>query len=157
MTKKISKFISFKEATHSNYAKENGISNKPKEEHITNMELLAEKVFEPLREWVGEPIKVNSMFRSEKLNTALRGSHTSSHLKGQAMDITSLGGKSNLEMFYYIVENLDFDQLIWEYGKEPKWLHVSYKSEKENRNQILKILRGSRYMILDKNKICKNC
>ena len=157
MTKKISNFISFKEATHSNYAQENGISNKPKAEHIKNMEVLAEKVFEPLREWVGYPIKVNSMFRSEELNTALRGSHNSSHLKGQAVDITSLGEKTNLEMFYYIVENLDFDQLIWEYGEQPKWLHVSYKSEKENRNQILKILRGSRYMILDKNKICKNC
>jgi len=156
MTKKISKFISFKEATHSNYAKENSISNKPKAEHITNMELLAEKVFEPLREWVAHPIKVNSMFRSKELNTALRGSYTSSHLKGQAVDITSLGGKTNLEMFYYIIKNLEFDQLIWEYGEEPKWLHVSYNSEKENRNQILKVLRGSKYIILDKNKICKN-
>ena len=155
--KKISNHISFKEATHSNYAKENGISNKPKAEHIKNMELIAEKVFEPLREWVDSPIKVNSMFRSEELNTALRGSNNSSHLTGNAIDITSIDGKSNLEMFYYIVENLDFDQLIWEYGTEPRWLHVSYKSEKENRNQILKVLRNSKYYVLDKNNFCKNC
>ena len=135
--KKISKHISYKEATHSNYAKQYKIANKPSDEHIENMELLAEKIFEPLREWVDAPIRVNSMFRSEKLNTALKGSSkTSSHLKGQAMDITSMGGKSNLEMFHWIKDNLDFDQLIWEFGSEPKWLHVSYNKDK-NRKQVL--------------------
>lgn len=140
--KRISKHISYKEATYSNYAKKYKIANKPNEEHIENMELLAEKVFEPLREWVGCPIRVNSMFRSEKLNTALKASKNSSHMKGQAMDITSMSCgkddcKSNLDMFHYIKDNLDFDQLIWEFGSEPKWLHVSYNNEKDNRKQVL--------------------
>ena len=145
--KKISKHISFKEATHSNYAKQFKITNKPKPEHIINMKILAEKVFEPLREWVGSPIKVNSMFRSEKLNTALKGSYTSSHLDGKAIDITSIDGKTNLEMFHYIKDNLDFDQLIWEYGTEPKWLHVSYENEKDNRKQVLVIKKRGVYHI----------
>ena len=143
--KKISKHISYQEATHSDYAKRNKISNKPKAEHIENMELLAEKVFEPLREWVEAPIKVNSMFRSLELNSALKGAVRSSHLTGNAMDITSIGGKSNLEMFHYIKDNLDFDQLIWEFGAEPKWLHVSYESEKENRKQVLVTKRKGKY------------
>jgi len=134
--KKISKHISYKEAVGSNYAKQYGIKNKPDDEQVENMQLLAEKVFEPLREWVDAPIKVNSMFRSLELNSALKGSKTSSHLKGEAMDITSMGGKSNLEMFHYIRKALDFDQLIWEFGKEPKWLHVSYNKDK-NRKQVL--------------------
>jgi hypothetical protein len=134
--KRISKHISYKEAVGSNYAKQKGISNKPNEEQVENMKLLAEKVFEPLREWADAPIKVNSMFRSLELNTALKGSKTSSHMKGEAMDITSMGGKSNLEMFHYIKDNLEFDQLIWEFGKEPKWLHVSYSPVK-NRKQVL--------------------
>ena len=134
--KRISKHISYKEAVGSNYAKQYGIKNKPNEEQVENMKLLAEKVFEPLREWVDAPIKVNSMFRSLELNTALKGSKTSSHLKGEAMDITSMGGKSNLEMFHYIKDNLCFDQLIWEFGKEPKWLHVSFNKDK-NRKQVL--------------------
>ena len=134
--KKISKHISYKEATGSNYAKQNGIKNKPDDEQVENMQLLAEKVFEPLREWVDAPIKVNSMFRSLELNSALKGSKTSSHMKGEAMDITSMGGKSNLEMFHWIKDNLDFDQIIWEFGKEPKWLHVSYNKDK-NRKQVL--------------------
>ena len=139
--KRISKHISYKEAVGSNYAKQKGIKNKPNEEQVENMKLLAEEVFEPLREWVGCPIRVNSMFRSLELNTALKGSKTSSHMKGEAMDITSMACgkencKSNLDMFHYIKDNLDFDQLIWEFGKEPKWLHVSYNKDK-NRKQVL--------------------
>jgi len=134
--KRISKHISYKEAVGSNYAKQKGIKNKPNEEQVENMKLLSEEVFEPLREWVDAPIKVNSMFRSLELNTALKGSKTSSHMKGEAMDITSMGGKSNLEMFHYIKDNLCFDQLIWEFGAEPKWLHVSYNKD-NNRQQVL--------------------
>ena len=116
--KRISKHISYKEAVGSNYAKQKGIKNKPNEEQVENMKLLAEKVFEPLREWVGCPIRVNSMFRSLELNTALKGSSktTSSHMKGEAMDITRMACgkencKSNLEMFHWIKDNLEFDQL----------------------------------------------
>ena len=139
--KRISKHISYKEAVGSNYAKQYGIKNKPNEEQVENMKLLAEKVFEPLREWVGCPIRVNSMFRSLELNSAIKGSSTSSHMKGEAMDITSMACgkencKSNLEMFHWIKDNLEFDQLIWEFGSEPKWLHVSYNKDK-NRKQVL--------------------
>jgi len=152
--KRVSKHISYKEATHSDTAKKYKIANKPSSEEIENMELLAEKVFEPLREWVGGPIRINSMFRSLKLNTVLNGAPQSSHMKGQAFDITSMGGKTNLEMFYYIKDKLSFDQLIWEYGNEPKWLHVSYVNEKENRNQILVIKRAGVYRTWSE---CKNC
>ena len=109
------------------------------------MELIAEKVFEPLREWVAAPIKVNSMFRSPELNTAIKGASRSQHMNGQAIDLTSMGGKTNLEMFHYIKDNLDFDQLIWEFGAEPKWLHVSYVSEKENRKRVLVTKRKGKY------------
>ena len=139
--KRISKHISYKEAVGSNYAKQHGIKNKPNEDQVENMKLLAEKVFEPLREWVGCPIRVNSMFRSLELNTALKGSKTSSHMKGEAMDITRMACgkencKSNLDMFHWIKDNLEFDQLIWEFGAIPKWLHVSYNKDK-NRQQVL--------------------
>ena len=139
--KRISKHISYKEAVGSNYAKQKGIKNKPNEEQVENMKLLAEKVFEPLREWVGCPIRVNSMFRSKELNSAIKGSSTSSHMKGEAMDITRMACgkencKSNLDMFHWIKDNLEFDQLIWEFGSEPKWLHVSYNKDK-NRKQVL--------------------
>lgn len=144
-TKNISEHISYKEAVNSNYAKKHKIENIPSKEHIKNMKLLAENVFEPLREWVGGPIKINSMFRSEDLNTRIKGSLTSSHLEGQAMDITSMGKKTNAEMFYWIKDNLEYDQLIWEYGrKNPEWLHVSFNSAK-NRKQTLVIKTVGQY------------
>tara|TARA_R110000764_G_scaffold43738_1_gene98394 strand:- start:68 stop:514 length:447 start_codon:yes stop_codon:yes gene_type:complete len=145
--KKISKHISYKEGINSNYAKEHKIENKPNDEQLENMQLIAEKVFEPLREWVGGPIKVNSFFRSEKLNTGIKGSLTSQHLKGQAIDLTTMGLKTNLEIFNYIKDNLDFDQVIWEYGrKNPVWIHVSYKA-KNNRKQALVIREVGQYKI----------
>jgi hypothetical protein len=105
------------------------------------MKLLAEKVFEPLRKWVGGPIKVNSFFRSEVLNESIGGASSSQHCKGQAIDIDDVyGKKTNADMYHWIQTNLDYDQMIWEFGTDmqPNWIHVSYVSEEKNRNKCLK-------------------
>ena len=140
----ISKHISYKEATRSNTALRRGIENIPDVEELENMKLIAEKVFEPLRKWVGGPIKINSFYRSPELNVAIGGSKKSQHCHGQAIDIDDVFGyKTNYEMFEYIRENLDFDQLIYEFGTNdnPDWIHVSYVSKKENRNRVLRAIR----------------
>jgi len=137
----ISDHITYAEAIHSNTAKRKGIDNTPSETQVEAMKLLAEKVFEPLREWVGGPIKVNSFFRSEALNEAIGGSATSQHCKGQAIDIDDVyGRKTNADMYHWIQMNLDYDQMIWEFGTDtqPNWIHVSYVSEEKNRNKCLK-------------------
>ncbi len=137
----ISKYISHKEAIKSNTAKRLGIENEPNKEQLKNMKLLAEKVFEPLRLEVGGPIKVNSFFRSPELNKAIGGSSKSQHCHGQAIDIDdTFGVKSNAYMYYFIKSELEFDQMIWEFGdnSNPDWVHVSYVSEQENRNRCLK-------------------
>ena len=137
----ISKHISLKEATKSNTAERLGIDNFPDSDALINMQTLAENVFEPLREFVGGPIYVSSFYRSKKLNTAIGGSKNSQHCKGQAIDIDDIySGATNAEMFEYIKSNLNFDQLIWEFGDEhnPSWIHVSYVSKESNRNRILK-------------------
>ena len=138
---KISRNITYAEAIHSNAAKRKGIDNTPNPAQVENMKVTAEKVFQPLREWVGGPIKVNSFFRSPELNTAIGGSKTSQHCKGQAIDIDDVYGyKTNSEMYHWIKENLSFDQMIWEFGTDtqPNWVHVSYVSEENNRNRCLK-------------------
>ena len=137
----ISKHISHKEGVYSITATRLGVDNTPNDEQLKNMELVAEKVFEPLREWVGGPIKINSFFRGLPLNTAIGGSKKSQHMKGQAMDIDdNYGHATNAEMYYWIKENLDFDQMIWEFGDddEPNWIHVSYVSPEDNRNRCLR-------------------
>ena len=150
----ISKHISYKEGTYSNTATRLGIDNTPNDDQLTNMELVAEKVFEPLRNRVGGPIKINSFFRCPKLNTAIGGSHKSQHCKGQAMDIDDVFGRcTNAEMYHFIKDNLDFDQMIWEFGDDdnPDWVHVSYVSEEDNRNRCLKAYREdgkTKYMVI---------
>ena len=150
----ISEHISYKEGVYSITATRLGVENIPNDEQLNNMELLAEKVFEPIREWVGGPIKVNSFFRGLKLNTAIGGAKSSQHMKGQAIDIDdTFGLATNAEMYHWIKENLDFDQLIWEFGDDdnPNWLHVSYVAKEDNRNRCLKAYKEqgrSKYMVI---------
>ena len=137
---RISKHITYKEATRSVTALRLGIENKPSEYELQNMELIAEKVFEPLREAVNGPIKINSFYRSEELNKAIGGSSRSQHCQGRAIDIDDFYGYvSNSYMYYYIKDNLDFDQLIWEFGTDtnPDWVHVSYVDSDSNRKRCL--------------------
>jgi len=141
----ISKHVSYKEGVYSTTATRLGIDNTPSDDQLHFMELIAEKVFEPLRKWVGGPIKINSFYRSPELNTAIGGSTKSQHCKGQAMDIDdTLDKVTNAEMFNWIKENLDFDQMIWEFGDDdnPNWVHVSYVSEEKNRNRCLRAFKS---------------
>ena len=136
----ISKHISNKESVYSRTALRRSIDNTPTEEHKENMIKLAEEVFEPLRAYVGGPIKINSFYRSPKLNKAIGGSSKSQHCHGQAIDIDDTYGRmANAEMFKFIRENLDYDQMIWEFGSDdnPDWVHVSYVSKQDNRNRCL--------------------
>ena len=112
--KNISNHISYKEGTHSNTATRRNIDNIPNDYQLANMNAVALNIFEPLREWAGGPIKINSFFRSPELNKAIG-----------------------------IKENLNFDQLIWEFGNDtnPDWVHVSYVSNDQNRNRCLKAER----------------
>ena len=137
---KISDHISYKEATRSNTALRRGIDNIPDVEELENMKLIAEEIFEPLRKWVGGPVKINSFYRSPELNVAIGGSKKSQHCHGQAMDIDdTYGHRSNASMFKHIRYHMDFDQMIWEFGddKNPAWVHISYVSEEKNRNRCL--------------------
>ena len=150
----ISKHISNREGVYSRTAERLDINNVPNDDQLRLMEIVAEKVFEPLREWVNGPIKINSFFRCKKLNTAIGGSRSSQHMKGQAMDIDdTFGVVTNSDMYNYIKNNLDFEQLIWEFGDDdnPNWLHVSYVSPEKNRNRCLKAYREqgkSKYMVI---------
>ena len=138
---RISEHVSYREATKSNTATRRGIDNTPSDYEITNMVGVAENIFEPLRKWVGGPIKITSMYRCEELNRAIGGSSRSQHCEGRAMDLDdTFGYKTNKEMFEYIRENLNFDNLIYEFGDDnnPDWIHVSYISDDENRNRVMR-------------------
>lgn len=142
----LSKHLSLAEVTRSDSAKRNGISNEPTPAHLENFKLLAEKVFEPIREHFKVPIHISSGYRSLALNKKIGGSLTSQHCSGEAIDIDmdgSASGVTNAQVFKYIKDNLNFDQLIWEFGtsSNPDWVHVSYESTGKQRKQILKAVK----------------
>lgn len=142
----ISKHLALAEVIRSETAKRNGISNMPTEQHIANFKILAEKIFEPIREHFGFPIHISSGYRSKELNSCIKGSLTSQHCSGEAIDIDMDGsgnGVTNKMVFDYIKANLNFDQLIFEFGNEtnPDWVHVSYESTGKQRKQVLKAVK----------------
>ncbi len=149
----ISKHISNKEGVYSRTALRRGIDNIPTKDHEKNMVELAENIFEPLRMYVGGPIKINSFYRSPELNKAIGGSGKSQHCNGQAIDIDDTFGRmTNAEMFRFVKDHLDFDQMIWEFGDDenPNWVHISYVG-KENRNRCLKAYKEkgkTKYMVI---------
>jgi hypothetical protein len=151
---KVSKYVTLNEVTHSNTAKANGYDNNPSEAQLELIKAAAEEVFDKLREHSGGPIKINSVFRGEQLNTAIKGSKSSQHCVGldpsknsfgAAFDIDDyywtrdLNHMNNTEMGDWIRENCDFDQLIYEFPVNgyPKWIHFSYRPDGQNRKQVL--------------------
>ncbi len=151
----LSKHVSLHEGVYSITAERLGIKNDPTDDHLLNMITISEKVFEPLRKHVGGPIKINSFYRGPELNKAIGGSSKSQHCNGQAIDIDdTFGHATNAEMYKWIKENLDFDQMIWEFGTEdnPNWVHISYVSEDKNRNRCLKAYKDefnkTKYMVI---------
>lgn len=154
---KISKHISYKEAIRSTTAKRYNIDNTPNDFQLANMKLVAENCFEPARNHFDHPLFVSSFSRSLLLNNhrKIRGSKSSQHMSGvytkleeSAIDIDNdvySTGPTNSEIFHWLKDNVEFDQLIWEYGNddEPAWVHVSYRKG-ANRGQVLIAYRNSK-------------
>lgn len=144
----ISDHITYAEATKSQTAIRKGLDNKPDAGQLADMKYIANKVFEPLREAMGnKSIAINSFFRSAEVNRSIGGSSSSQHCKGQAMDIDGdvYGGVKNSDIFNYIKDNLQFDQLIWEFDNngEPSWVHVSLNPAGQNRKQCLEAYKDN--------------
>jgi zinc D-Ala-D-Ala carboxypeptidase len=147
---KLSEHLSLSEVIRSESAKRNGISNMPTAEHIENFKILATKVFEPIREHFGVPIRISSGYRSAELNKCVGGSTTSQHSSGEAIDIdqdqTTI---TNKQVFDYIKDNLTFDQLINEFNYA--WVHVSYKANGKQRGEVLeayKVGKVTKYRLI---------
>jgi zinc D-Ala-D-Ala carboxypeptidase len=140
----LSKHFELAEFTRSSTAKRAGISNMPTDAHLENIKLLCEKILEPIRVHFARPIILSSGYRSPALNRAVGGSSSSQHCSGEAADIDMDGTNvTNAQIFNYIKNNLEFDQLIWEFGTDsnPDWVHVSYESNGRQRKQILRAVK----------------
>jgi hypothetical protein len=141
------KYFSIKELCQSEVAEKYGIDNTPSEEAKSNMENLIVVVLDPCREKYGNPINVNSGYRSRRLNAEVGGEDTSDHLTGEAADITGGSVEENRKIFKILVENGKFDQLIWEKGGQ--WIHVSWRGD--NSRHIMLEFKNGNYRRIDSN------
>ena len=143
----LSENLTLAEVIKSSTAKRLGIDNTPTDQHLENLKLVAKHIFQPIREHFNKPINVSSGYRSKALNDATPGSSaTSQHCSGEALDLDQDSMNTdvtNKMVFEFIKNNLNFDQLIWEFGTDqnPDWVHVSYESTGRQRKQILKAVR----------------
>jgi hypothetical protein len=149
---KLSENLSLAECLKSKTATRLGINNEPDDEWVVeNLKSVAERVFQPCRDHFGVPIYVSSGYRSPDLNRAIGGSLRSQHMEGRALDLDCdvYGSVTNSELFKYIRENLEFDQMVWEFGDDdnPNWVHVSYVHGGHNRKRCLRARRD------DNNKV----
>lgn len=145
---RLSKNLTLNECLRSGVAERLGIDNVPDDEWVVeNLRQIAERVFQPCRDHFGSPLYVSSGYRSPELNRAIGGSKRSQHVQGRALDLDAdvFGGFSNAELFHYIKDNLEFDQMVWEFGDgdNPSWVHVSYVHDGPNRKRCLEAYRDT--------------
>lgn len=136
---KLTTNLSLAEVTYSATALRKGIANEPTVNHLINLKAVAENIFQPCRNHFGKPLRVTSGYRSKELNKAIGGSNNSQHSKGEALDMQSTEGYTNRDLFMFIKDHLEFDQLIGEFPDdmgEFAWVHCSYKAE-GNRGEVL--------------------
>ena len=143
---KLSEHFSVWEFERSQTAKRLGLNNSMTEEHKENAKALCINILEPLRKHLNMPIKISSGYRGKELNKAINGASTSQHCKGEAVDIDMDGyyGTTNYQIFHWLLNNVDFDQMIYEFGTDtnPDWVHISYsKSKTKQRNEVLRAVR----------------
>lgn len=135
----LTKNFTLAEMTKSETALRHGIDNTPGEQEMSALRVLAEKVLQPIRDHFQKGVKVNSAYRSPEVNQKVGGSRTSDHCRGQAADI-EIPGVANAELAQWIVDNLEFRQVILEFYTQgipdSGWVHVSYVPE-DNKKQVL--------------------
>ena len=140
---RLSKNFTYEELTRSATAERKGLINRPKTKEeekkvIENLKALCMEVLQPLRDYLGKPVVISSGYRSEEVNRAVGGVKGSQHLKGEAVDIAVENTEHLLKIMHFIMNETDFDQLIWEKNKQgTQWVHVSYKRNGVNKHQVL--------------------
>ena len=140
---RLSKNFTYEELIHSNVAERKGLKNRPKTKEeekkvIENLRALCIEVLQPLRDYLGKPVVISSGYRSEEVNRMVGGVKGSQHLRGEAADIHVENTEHLLKIMHFIMDETDFDQLIWEKNRAGvQWVHVSYRRYGVNKHQVL--------------------
>ena len=124
------KHFNLSEFFQSSTAAKNGIKNEPSADEkatiVRNINLLVDNVLDPVRDIVNTPIIITSGYRCPQVNRLVGGVDNSQHMSGCAADFHVQGYNHSMmyEVFLYIFNTLEFDQLI--YYPSKNFIHVSY-------------------------------
>ena len=134
---KISKYFTERESTVSATGERLKIKNIPNQDEKDNILYTASRM-DIVREYLGVPLIVLSWFRSEELNTAVKGSKTSAHRHGLAVDVYSTK-MSSKDIYNKLIEAqakgiIQFDQLIY-YPKQ-NFVHIGFKLNKDHERKM---------------------
>ena len=130
----LSEHFHLSEFVRSETANAMGINNAPPPEVARRLHMLCLRVLEPVRQRLNAPIIVTSGYRSLRLNSAIGGSPTSQHIKGEAVDIYT-GAMDASDLHALIISTVpEFDQIYLH--RKNNFVHVSYRVG-ANRNQVL--------------------
>lgn len=121
---KLSKYLTVADFIKSDTATLHKIDNRLPKSLLENAKLTA-AAYDRIYEAFNGNVKFNSGYRCEKLNDKVGGSSKSQHKHAQAFDVKGKNGVTNDSIFQWIKKNMQFNQLIREYGtiSEPKWIH----------------------------------
>lgn len=149
----IGRYTTIDKLCKSQAAIRHGIDNKPNAIQLANLRDLMENIYDPLCDHFKYAVPISSGFRSPVLNSIIGGARNSQHATGEAIDLDTDGDGTpitNSLIFYWIMQNCEWDQLIWEFGNDrnPAWVHVSYRKG-NNRKQVLKALTGGKYITFE--------
>ena len=129
---KLSEHFTLEELTFSATAQRKQIDNKPPAEVLENMKRLAAGLEEVRAELGNKPMRINSGYRSPKLNRAVGGARLSAHMAGYAADFVCPEFGSPLKIVKALAATgIQFDKLI----QEGTWVHISFAPEA--RRQLL--------------------
>ena len=128
------KYFTIAELCNSDTADRRGIINRLPKEYLPHVQELINHVLDPLREWYGKPIYVNSGYRCPELNKVVGGVENSYHVSGCAADIDARSYEENKKLFDYIRENLPFTEVGWEGGG--RWIHVALVPGRESEKEV---------------------
>ena len=143
---RLSKNFTMEELCRSTTAERHGIRNWPAAGYegyrvTENLRNLCFDVLQPLRDYVGRPIIVNSGYRTKDVNRLVGGVKNSQHLTGEAADLRIESTKQGREWAEWIMDNCDFDQLLLESNGKSVWLHVSAKRDKSLNRRVFKKIK----------------
>lgn len=134
------KYFKLEEFIRSNTAEKFNIDNTPGKYELENLNNLVSNILDPLREYLKNPIKITSGYRSYLLNKMVGGVKNSHHLSGKAADIVpiNLNFDEFVEKVKEFLKDKEFCQCIIEKKGNSRWIHISY--DKNNNKKEFKII-----------------